>query len=96
MLRTPGNDHVPRRRPGRAQGDDGAALVEFALVMPVLFLLLFGIVEFGINLNDYQAIRQGIRRRGASGRGCRLRHRELCARERDGGRQFGRCAVHGA
>ena len=48
------------RRP-RAQGDDGAALVEFALVMPLLFLLLFGIVEFGINMNDYQAIRQGVR-----------------------------------
>ena len=45
----------------RAQGDDGAALVEFALVMPLLFLLLFGIVEFGINMNDYQAVRQGVR-----------------------------------
>jgi len=29
--------------------------------MPLLFLLLFGIVEFGINMNDYQAIRQGVR-----------------------------------
>jgi Flp pilus assembly protein TadG len=29
--------------------------------MPVLFLLLFGMVEFGINMNDYQAIRQSVR-----------------------------------
>lgn len=35
--------------------------MEFALVMPLLFLLLFGIVEFGINMNDYQSLRQGVR-----------------------------------
>jgi hypothetical protein len=35
--------------------------VEFALVMPILFLILFGMVEFGINMNDYQSIRQGVR-----------------------------------
>jgi hypothetical protein len=36
-------------------------LVEFALVLPVMALLLFGIVEFGIAFNDYQSIRQGVR-----------------------------------
>ena len=45
----------------RARGDEGAALVEFALIMPILCLLLFGLVEFGINVNDYEAIRQGTR-----------------------------------
>jgi len=35
--------------------------VEFALVMPILALLLFGMVEFGLNVNDYEAIRQGVR-----------------------------------
>jgi Flp pilus assembly protein TadG len=50
-----------RRLRSRAQGDEGAALVEFALVMPVLFLLLFGMIEFGININDYQSIRQATR-----------------------------------
>jgi Flp pilus assembly protein TadG len=55
------NNHSVRRARSRAHGDDGAALVEFALVMPVLFLLLFGIVEFGINMNDYQSLRQGVR-----------------------------------
>src|SRR4051794_38615971 len=29
--------------------------------MPLLFLILFGIVEFGINVNDYEAMRQGVR-----------------------------------
>src|SRR3954451_18038832 len=31
--------------------EDGQALVEFALVLPVLMLVLFGMVEFGRGLN---------------------------------------------
>ena len=31
--------------------DQGQALVEFALVLPVFLLLIFGLVEFGILLN---------------------------------------------
>lgn len=53
--------HAPRCGGRRLGGDEGAVLVEFALVMPVLFLLLFGMVEFGINMNDYQSIRQAVR-----------------------------------
>jgi hypothetical protein len=45
----------------RTSGDRGAALVEFAIIMPLLFLLLFGIIEFAIAFNDYQSIRQGAR-----------------------------------
>ncbi len=45
----------------RAVGDRGAALVEFALVMPVLVLILFGIVEFGMAMNDFQSVRQAVR-----------------------------------
>lgn len=37
---------APRAR-RRCSGDGGAALVEFAIVMPLLFLLIFGIIEFG-------------------------------------------------
>ena len=33
--------------PRRYRGDEGAALVEFALIMPLFFLLVFGIIEFG-------------------------------------------------
>lgn len=53
----------PRRRPFRRHPSDerGAALVEFALVLPFLALLLFGTIEFGIAFNDYQSIRQGAR-----------------------------------
>jgi len=36
-------------------------MVEFALIAPVLFLVLFGVIEFGMALNDYQSIRHGVR-----------------------------------
>jgi hypothetical protein len=41
--------------------EGGIALVEFALVAPMLVLLLFGSVEFGIAFSDLQSIRQGAR-----------------------------------
>jgi len=31
----------------------GTALVEFALIAPVLFLLIFGVLDFSLGLNDY-------------------------------------------
>lgn len=37
-----------RSREGRVRGDRGAAVVEFALVMPILLLLLFGIIQYGL------------------------------------------------
>jgi Flp pilus assembly protein TadG len=47
---------------GRAPGDDrGAALVEFAIVMPLLFMLLFGIIDFGMQFANINSIRQGTR-----------------------------------
>ena len=36
-------------------------MLEFALVAPLLLLLLFGVVEFGFVFNDYQSVRQGVR-----------------------------------
>lgn len=55
-----------RRKVRRAVSQDrGAAAVEFALVMPVLLLLVFGIVDFGRALNAQimvtQAAREGAR-----------------------------------
>jgi len=35
--------------------------VEFALLLPVLVLILFGIVDFGNLYNNYQSVRQGAR-----------------------------------
>jgi len=44
------------RRPGR---ESGAAAVEFALVSPILFALLFGIISYGYMLSFRQGISQG-------------------------------------
>jgi Flp pilus assembly protein TadG len=53
-----------RRQPQRR--DDGASAVEFALVAPVLFLILFGIIDYGIwfadSISARQAVRDGARR----------------------------------
>jgi hypothetical protein len=35
-----------------SRGDDGAAAVEFALLLPLLIALLFGFIQFGIAFND--------------------------------------------
>jgi Flp pilus assembly protein TadG len=36
----------------------GTALVEFALIAPVLFLLIFGVLDFSLALNDYNQASQ--------------------------------------
>jgi hypothetical protein len=36
----------------RSRADDGAAAVEFALLLPLLIALLFGFIQFGIAFND--------------------------------------------
>ena len=44
-----------------SRGQRGAAAIEFALVVPLLLALLFGIVDYGLWLNDSLNVRQGIR-----------------------------------
>lgn len=44
------------RRPER-----GAALVEFALVLPVFLMLVMGTIDFALTFNDYNSVRQGVR-----------------------------------
>jgi Flp pilus assembly protein TadG len=45
--------------------EDGAAAVEFAVVLPALLLIVFGIIEFGFIFNTQisltQAAREGVR-----------------------------------
>lgn len=43
----------------RARSDRGAALVEFALLMPFLLLLVLGIVEFGFFLGEWNELKHG-------------------------------------
>jgi hypothetical protein len=45
----------------REAPDRGAAAVEFALVLPLLFVILFGVVEYGFNLFQMQAAQATIR-----------------------------------
>ena len=56
-----------------AQRDRGAAAVEFALLLPVLLLLIFGIVDFGRMLNAKilisEAAREGARAAALAGTG---------------------------
>ncbi len=51
--------------PRGAQGERGQALVEMALVLPLLALLLFAIIDFGLALNARiqvaNAVREGAR-----------------------------------
>lgn len=50
---------------------NGQSMVEFALVAPVLLLLVLGIVQFGIVLNNYMALTDAVRagsRQAAVGR----------------------------
>jgi hypothetical protein len=52
---------TPRRsRAGRPPRDDGAAAVEFALVLPILILILFGIIDYGLYFGDALDTRSGV------------------------------------
>jgi Flp pilus assembly protein TadG len=42
------NPNGGRRRLRRAEGDRGAVLVEFALVLPIIALFTFGVIDFGL------------------------------------------------
>jgi hypothetical protein len=53
----PGTRHRTKRR--GLWIETGAALVEFAFVMPILVALLFGLVDFGFAFNSYISERQG-------------------------------------
>lgn len=43
-------------RAGNRSGEQGASLVEFAIIAPLLFLLLFGVIEFGRMIAVYTGV----------------------------------------
>ena len=53
------------RRHRIIKSEKGASAVEFALILPILIILVFGIVQFGIAFNNYititHAAREGAR-----------------------------------
>ena len=54
----------------RIRDEQGQTMTEFALVLPVLVLLLFGVIQFGILFNNYvtltDAVRSGARKAAVS------------------------------
>jgi len=50
--------------PRRLHHERGASAVEFALVLPILVLFVFGIIEFGLAFMQMQTIRGALREGG--------------------------------
>ena len=53
--------HSDRSAPCTPASDRGAVAVEFALILPLLLVILFGIVQFGITFNRQQGIHAAAR-----------------------------------
>ena len=61
---------VEQHKTGRVRGEGGTASVELALVLPLLLVLAFGVIGFGMTYNNYVTLREGTRaaaREGAAG-----------------------------
>lgn len=63
--------------------DDGVALVEFAIFLPIFLLAFFVIVEFGRTFFNYQGAVTGVRE--ATRFAARTLDADICAGEVDGG-----------
>lgn len=48
------------REQPRARGDSGTALIEFCIVAPLLFVLILGIIEFGLVFRDHITVSDAI------------------------------------
>ena len=60
----------------------GAELIEFAIVAPILLLLIAGIVDFGMMFRTYEAVTNAAREGAPRRRAARLRGRCRHACER--------------
>ena len=45
----------------RFRSENGQAMTEFAVVLPLLALLIFGIIQFGLMFNDYLTLTDAVR-----------------------------------
>ena len=67
----------------RRTGDEGAAAVEMALILPILLLLLFGVVDFGRAYNAQltltHAARESVRVRALGGTAMEVQDRAVLA-----------------
>ena len=52
---------------GRARQESGATLVEFAILMPLLLLMIIGITEFGLGFKDWLTVANATRQGAAMG-----------------------------
>jgi len=50
-----------KRRGFNTRKEDGQAMVEFAIVAPILFLILFAIIQFGITFMNSVALTDAVR-----------------------------------
>jgi Flp pilus assembly protein TadG len=50
-----------RRLYAHVRGEPGQAMVEFALVLPILMLVILGIIKFGILYNNWLQLTDGVR-----------------------------------
>jgi Flp pilus assembly protein TadG len=49
------------RKVFRSKDQKGQTMVEFALVLPVLLMLILGVIQFGIAFNNYLAVTDAVR-----------------------------------
>ena len=54
-------------RPSRGRAERGAAAVEFGLVSPLIFAIMFGVLSSGLWFNDSLNLRQGLREASRQG-----------------------------
>ena len=47
--------------PSRARSEHGAAAVEFAIIAPLLFMLIFGMLQYGLAFFQVQNLRSAAR-----------------------------------
>jgi Flp pilus assembly protein TadG len=66
-MHEPHDEPESARRTGRLRGDRGVAAVEFAFIVPLLALFIFGIITFGLILSFKQDVTRAAAEGGRAG-----------------------------